>query len=301
MNLDKSASLGTINDLIERYLAEYCMVNNRDMRGKRNRCRTISRLVGTVPIQNMSPAHVTMFIARRRRDGVKASSINRDLEVVYHMMKWASKQRITEGYLLEGCDKVKSPQWEGRKPDQAAVDAVFAELPPQVIPFFTFLLETGCRRGEALNLRRGDVDYQKRSACFRETKIGKPRRVRLTTAAMAAVQALPASPLTDHVFYNPITLRAWYGCENTWNRARKRAGVPWLRIHDLRKYFGIRLAEDGCEMHFIQSALGHKSVTTTEKYYAQFSPDSAGQAVLERLENMAARGQKGHKTGTEDN
>jgi len=39
-----------------------------------------------------------------------------------------------------------------------AVDEVFSELPVQVVPFITFLYQTGCRLDEALQLRHQEID-----------------------------------------------------------------------------------------------------------------------------------------------
>ncbi len=45
-----------------------------------------------------------------------------------------------------------------------------------------------------------------------------------------------------------------------------------LQVKDLRRDYAIFLAEGGADMHDIQQVLGHASVATTEKHYAQFSP-----------------------------
>jgi len=44
-------------------------------------------------------------------------------------------------------------------------------------------------------------------------------------------------------------------------------------------------------MHDIQQVLGHASVTTTEKHYAQFSPENSSKRILTVLEG-------GYKTDT---
>ena len=66
--------------------------------------------------------------------------------------------------------------------------------------------------------------------------------------------------------------------------AREAAGYPWLRIHDLRHAYGIKLAERGCPMHFISEVMGHHSLDYTRRQYARFSPESAAKAVLKSLE-----------------
>lgn len=67
------------------------------------------------------------------------------------------------------------------------------------------------------------------------------------------------------------------------------AGYEWMRIHDLRHAYGIKLAEQGCPFHFISEVLGHHSVDFTRKYYAKFSPDSASKAVLTVLSKDSGR------------
>lgn len=60
--------------------------------------------------------------------------------------------------------------------------------------------------------------------------------------------------------------------------------MPWFQIKDLRRHYGITLSEGGAEMHVIQAMLGHSSVTTTQEYYAHFSPSYAANRALAVLE-----------------
>jgi integrase len=51
-----------------------------------------------------------------------------------------------------------------------------------------------------------------------------------------------------------------------------------------RHAYGIKLAELGCEMHFISEVMGHHSIDFTRRMYARFSPQSASRAVLRVLQ-----------------
>ena len=55
-------------------------------------------------------------------------------------------------------------------------------------------------------------------------------------------------------------------------------------MKDLRRHDAIILAEAGADVHDIQQVLGHASVATTEKHYAQFSPKHSARKVLRILE-----------------
>jgi integrase len=52
----------------------------------------------------------------------------------------------------------------------------------------------------------------------------------------------------------------------TWDRIRTKAGLPNLRIHDLRHTFASQLANAGTSLYVIQQLLGHSSPTVTERY-----------------------------------
>ncbi len=51
-----------------------------------------------------------------------------------------------------------------------------------------------------------------------------------------------------------------------WKRARIRAGIPDLRVHDLRHTFGRRLRAAGVGFEDRQDLLGHKSGRITTHY-----------------------------------
>jgi len=89
---------------------------------------------------------------------------------------------------------------------------------------------------------------------------------------------------SKYVFYHSESLDRWDTCRKPWINTRNAAGYSWLRIHDLRHAFEIKLAEAGCPMHFIPEVLGHHNLEFTRRVYAKFSPESASRAVLMVLE-----------------
>jgi integrase/recombinase XerD len=61
---------------------------------------------------------------------------------------------------------------------------------------------------------------------------------------------------------------------DVWERAFKRvftaAGMPDGHSHQLRDTFAVGLLQEGVPMEEVSRALGHRSIKTTEKYYAQW-------------------------------
>ena len=52
----------------------------------------------------------------------------------------------------------------------------------------------------------------------------------------------------------------------SWDAARKRAGLPDLRVHDLRHSFASFLVNAGRSLYEVQELLGHADIRTTSRY-----------------------------------
>jgi integrase len=277
-------------DLAARYMEQHVIPYNRDVRGKKSRLKALLSGLGKLPVDSIDIRLAAATVAKLKKGGVKNATLNRYIALLKHIMKWAEGQEIIDADPLRKLSKLKEPEWIGERPDESVIDRILGGMDSRALPVFAFMRETGCRRGEAVSLRRGQVDFAGARVTFTGTKSGRTRQSPLTDQALWAVQALPALPHNpEWVFYHPDTLRPWKadGLTRYWERSR---GDSKLRVHDLRHAYAIRLAESGCAMHFISEVLGHHSIDFTRRRYARFSADSSSRAVLRVL--------NGHKTGT---
>jgi integrase len=71
-----------------------------------------------------------------------------------------------------------------------------------------------------------------------------------------ATYVLPAAKGTGH----------YIGLQKDWERVRVRAGLPGLRLHDLRHSFASFALADGNTLFMVGKVLGHKQARTTEGY-----------------------------------
>jgi integrase len=53
---------------------------------------------------------------------------------------------------------------------------------------------------------------------------------------------------------------------NSWNTARTAAGLPEVRVHDLRHSFASFLINAGRSLYEVQKILGHTQIRTTQRY-----------------------------------
>lgn len=82
------------------------------------------------------------------------------------------------------------------------------------------------------------------------------------------------------MFPNPDSLKPYVHIFSSWNTARKKAGLPDVRIHDLRHSFASFLVNSGRSLYEVQKILGHTQVKTTQRY-AHLSQDALVSAANE--------------------
>jgi integrase len=140
-----------------------------------------------------------------------------------------------------------------------------------------YLIYTGARKREVLDAKWVDIDWQEKSWRIPFTKSGKVRHVPLSEGALEVLLVLKNAtnqsavngvhlPLNEFVFANPKTAKPYVSIYYSWDTARKLAGMPELRIHDLRHSFASFLVNAGRSLYEVQELLGHSDIRTTSRY-----------------------------------
>lgn len=171
-----------------------------------------------------------------------------------------------------------------------ALDAMIEEQPARDLRRFKclirFLLDVGCRLGEALGVRVSDLEEQDGQwyVDFRryETKNGKPRRIPLTPAVVATLPYLREASCRGYVF--PITASTvWYMWDGVRDRVKADAGFDLadVVIHSLRHTCITRLAKR-LPIHIVSLWAGHSDVKITASVYTHLNAEDllAGVAAL---------------------
>jgi integrase len=212
--------------------------------------------------------------------------------------------------------QVKAPPMaRQRRPDMTVEDA---RRLMQVIQgerleaFYVLALTTGLRRGELLGLRWSDVDLNSRQLHVRralQRVAGELRFVEPKTSTSLRVVVLPklaARHLVRHKAGQDAERLAlgpaWqdYGLvfassrgtpleprnvNRRWDELRERAGLDWLRLHDLRHGCATFMLAAGVPPRTIMEVLGHSEIGVTMNTYthvvAQLREDAAD--AIDRL------------------
>lgn len=144
-----------------------------------------------------------------------------------------------------------------------------------IVAIVHFLLLTGVRKREAMDMRWSDVDLSTGVWLLGENKSGKARRISLNQDALQILLQLPKQSL--FIFANPETGKPYNDIRKTFDKIMHAAGVHNMRIHDLRHNFASLAVNSGQSLYVVQHLLGHASPQTTQRY-AHLQSDTLKQA-----------------------
>ena len=162
------------------------------------------------------------------------------------------------------------------------------EEPRHIQALIWLYLLTGARKGELLGLRWEDVhlDSDEPSFYLGNTKSGRDMHVQLSEPAVRLFNQIERHAHSPFCFPSPVrTMRPLQDFRRYWRRIRERADLKDVRLHDLRRTCGTKLAEAGVPLHTIAKVLNHSDVATTE-IYARISDNVQKKALDALAENL---------------
>ncbi len=206
-----------------------------------------------------------------------------------------------------------------------ALSSAEPEQRPKSRPGFTAYVAlcafAGLRRGEALGVQVGDIDFLGRTLrVTRQLQRAKPADIEaaknlVEAAGGITVVVRPPKYESERTLYLPdelVTILAEHIRRNTpkgeptrwlfdeggkpWHdnlvdyrwRATRTAAAVSCKLHELRHYFASGLIAAGCDVVTVQRAMGHASATTTLSTYAHLWPTAADKTRTAASEMAAA-------------
>lgn len=153
-------------------------------------------------------------------------------------------------------------------------ESLITSLPEKYRCLVRFALLTGLRRSNVHGLRWENVNLERGMVIVHadEAKAGERILVPLNSQAKAMLEAMP-EPREGLVFNVPERISP-----TTWTNACKRAGVPWLRFHDLRHTWASWHAMAGTPLSVLQELGGWHSAAMVQRY-AHLSPEHLAAAA----------------------
>lgn len=208
---------------------------------------------------------------------------------------WGLSVNPASGDLVDRPTVRYSGEFRTLQPDEVRLVASRMEIPEESALVLTAAF-TGLRLGELLALRWQDVDFALRRVQVRRSlssegvekapKSGRVRSSVLVDEVIVALDGLSRRPLFtapgDLVFCSSVGEHLSDGMlRRRFYAALDTAGLPRVRLHDLRHSFGT-LAVQAFPISDVQGYLGHAHITTTMRY-VHHAPGHDDAARLQRV------------------
>lgn len=249
----------------------------------------ISPLLGGIPVAKLRPADVRRLILERLQAGKSPATVGR----IVTTLRIALGQAVTERQLTDNvAGMVKLPHVDREPVRPLSADDVYAireairDDPLEAL--YLLLLGSGLRLGEACRLNWQDVNLERGTVYVSEGKTARSRRtVGMAGYALTALRLLKRDRgirgigKDDPIFLGPNTgkrLRATTA-SHAFPRLLRKAGLPPMRVHDLRHGTATRMRARGVDMRRIADQLGHAHPSMTANVYAHVLPDEMASAT----------------------
>jgi integrase len=139
------------------------------------------------------------------------------------------------------------------------------ELPPHLKALAEFSVETGLRMRNVTGLTWAQVDLRRKLLVIpaARAKAGETIAIPLSLCALAVLKAQKCYGETVFTFHR-LAVDDANGA--AFKKAARRAGVPWLRWHDLRHTWASWHVQTGTPLHVLQELGGWKSLAMCQRY-----------------------------------
>ena len=242
--------------------------------------------LGAQFVDQVRAEQIAAVVQAMREKGYATGTTNRVVIVVRHIYNLARKWRVpgvtdnpTAGLNL--APDVNRERFLTVEEAQRLIASIEHDENEVARKAIMLLLLTGARRNEITHAKWQHVDWDRKTLLVPLSKSGKPRSIALNVAALEVLRSVIAEAGCPYIFPAPTTQRPSPSLYFPWHRIRMRAGLPDLRLHDLRHSFASFLVNKGVSLYVVQGLLGHAHARFTQRY-AHLTPNT----LLEAAETM---------------
>ena len=232
-----------------------------------SRLKKIKTDLNVTYLSNITPAILNDYINRRRKE-VKPATVNRDLAVISAILNraihfWGARTRD----IRIGDFKLKEPDriiqvfkdWE-------LIDKLIEIAPNHLKPIIYTAIYTGLRRGNILNLKWSDIDFENNIIRVKIKNNRKPGgKLHNTPLANDLKEILLKLPkINEYVFtYRGKPIK---DIKHSWHTIFKRTGLPYQKFHNLRHTAVTWIIKKTGNPVIAQKVVGHADIKTTMLY-----------------------------------
>ena len=306
---EQGVAVGAPSISVGKYLARWLdeaarlKVRPRTFAGYSLNVRRLDPHIGRIRLAQLTPQAIQGAYARLLANGLAPRSVQQAHVVLHSALRQAMRWGMVGRNAADGVIVPRAQPSEMATLTSEQLHVLFESTEGQALhALWVVLATTGMREGEALGLKWSDIDPEKarlvvRRALQRHASVGfvmvdpKTARSRRTIhLSRIAIQALAdhrarqremrllagaswRADFGDLVFCSRTGLPMGSSWPNVvFRRELAKAGLPRVRIHDLRHTAATLLLTRGVHPKVVQDMLGHSTVTLTLDTYSHVTP-----------------------------
>lgn len=263
----------TLNDFFNDHYLAYAKSHKRSWGRDEELYRLrIKAVFGHKRLNQITRLQVQNFHASVLNEGLSAASANHHIKLIRRMFNLAISWEMLEKNPASRIQMFEEDNQEERYMNDVQLGNLMEVLKTDsarsVCQITTFLLATGCRLNEALSATWPQVDKHKRvfRVAAKNSKSKRMRPVPLNDTAIDVLNQLDTEGQYEHLFINKKTKKPYVNIAKVWEKIRAKAGLPHLRLHDLRHQAASNLINSGSSLYIVQQILGHSDPSVTQRY-----------------------------------
>ncbi len=241
-----------------------------------SKLRQVIPHIGHIPIDEINRDSLDEWVSMRQEQGLATNTINHGLKIVRRVLNVAAKELYDDHgmtWLAEAPFIKELTVNDKREPYPITWEeqtSLLEQLPRHLQEMALFTVNTGCRDQEVCHLRwewEVDVPELNTSVFILPPGITKGKRSKVIVLNAIARGVIDRVRGNHSEFVFSYRGNGIYQMNNTgWKKARLAAGLPDLRVHDLRHTFATRLRALDTSFEDRRDLLGHKTKWMTEHY-----------------------------------
>lgn len=256
------------------------------------------------PMMDFTRQQIEEWQIQQHKRGLKPSAVNRPLNALKSVFTRAHELNLIKDNILrpvkkmqeckdirvrylapDEVDRLKSVlqernreqikkresanQWRQERGYQLLPVCLPHQYMDHLMPMILMVMNTGMRRGEVLQSRWSDLDFERRTLTIRaETaKSSKTRRIPLNAQAYQVLTAWKETNYqADGLVFPSETGEQMTTIKTSWGALMRKAKITDFRFHDLRHNFASQLVMKGVDLNLVRELLGHSDYATTLRY-----------------------------------
>jgi integrase len=303
MPLGKTPSFKEVAEAWLEYKESYLRITTFDVYKIHVKCHFTELL--ELKINRIMTPTIEKWITKRQSEGMNLSTLRKLIVSLNQIMAYAVRHKLIDSNPVRDAERPRKSidDKTGGKitvltPEQ--IRALLEAIQDQKYKtLFLTAIMTGARQGEILGLKWSDIDFSKKqiniNRTFNHGRFFSPKTkesIRAIDCPPTLIQELRLWKLASLpnnnalVFANEVGEPMNYSnmVQRYFHKGLRDAKISRIRFHDLRHSYASLLLQQGENIKYIQTQLGHSSPTVTLNVYSHLMRNENQEAAC-RLEN----------------